>query len=377
MATAQTERVNEVPFVDLTHVHTGLTSPILDGIAALIERNAYTNGPEVEAFEQAFALYCGRVTCVGLSCGLDALRLGLVAAGLGEGDEVILPANTFAATAAAVVQAGGRPVVVDVSESDYNIDPDQVEAAVTHRTRFLLPVHLYGQMADMRALDRIAERRELAVIEDACQAHGAARDGITAGGSGLAAAFSFYPSKNLGALGDGGAIVADDPSVVATIRALREHGQTKKYHHDMPGWTARLDTIQAIVLLHKLPLLEGWNEWRRRAADHYQSALDGVGDLQLLPVPPGSRPVWHLYPIRTKHADALERHLRLRGIGTGRHYPQPIHLMPAFARFGGPEGSCPVAEALARETLTIAMFPGITEAQLEAVTTAICDFFRG
>ncbi len=375
MPIAQSERLEGVPFVDLSHMHLPLRDEILNDIADLIDSNAYTNGPQVKAFEQAFAIYCGRTTCVGLASGLDALRLALLAAGLEPEDEVILPANTFAATAAAVVQANGRPVIVDVSERDYNIDVAAAAATITHRTRFLLPVHLYGQMADMRALERLAARHDLAILEDACQAHGAARDGVTAGAAGLAAAFSFYPSKNLGAMGDGGAVVADDQALVARLCALREHGQTKKNHHELQGYTARLDTLQAIVLLRKLPLLESWNDARRRAASFYNEALDGVGDLELLPVPAGSRPVWHLYPVRTAHSDALQRFLEARGIGTGRHYPEPVHLMPAYARFGGPEGSCPVAEALARETLTLAIFPGISEAELERVVEAVRDFF--
>jgi dTDP-4-amino-4,6-dideoxygalactose transaminase len=373
MSTVETTRA--VPFVDLSYVHAGIKEQILAGIEALIDANAYSNGPQVAAFEDAFALYTGRSTCVGVSCGLDALRLGLLAAGIEPGDEVIIPANTFAATAAAIVQAGGRPVVVDVSEADYNVDPAQVEDAVGPRTRFLMPVHLYGQMADMRALTRIADRKGLAIVEDACQAHGAVRDELTAGRASLAAAFSFYPSKNLGAMGDAGALVTDDEGLATRVRALREHGQTRKYHHDVQGYTARLDTIQALVLLEKLPLLERWNELRRRAADFYNRALDGIGDLHLLPVPAGSRPVWHLYPVRTAHSAALESFLHERKIGTGRHYPQPIHLMPAFARYGGPEGSCPVAEALGRELLTLPIYPGIEDAQLETVVEAVSEFF--
>ncbi len=366
-----------VPFVDLSHSHQELKESILAAIADLIDSQAYINGPQVREFEEAFAAYCERTFCVGLASGADALRLSLVAAGIAPGDEVLLPANTFAATAVAVVQAGGRPVIADVTERDYNIDPAAVEAAITPRARFMLPVHLYGQLADMRALAEIAERFRLTVVEDACQAHGAVRDGMRAGAAGDMGAFSFYPSKNLGAMGDGGALVTNDENVAGRLRALREHGQTRKNHHELLGCTARLDTIQATVLLQKLPLLDRWNESRREAARFYTEALAGVGDVDPPPVPAGSSPVWHLYPIRTAHSLHLETFLRERGIGTGRHYPQPVHLMPVFADLGYEEGSRPVAEALARELLTLPIFPGISREQLEAVVGAVRDFFAG
>jgi dTDP-3-amino-3,4,6-trideoxy-alpha-D-glucose transaminase len=377
MAMAQTARpLSEVPFVDLTHMHAALKDRLLSGISDLLDSNAYINGPQVEAFERAFAAFCGRAFCAGVASGLDALRLALTAGDLEPGDEVIVPANTFFASASAVVQAGGKPVFVDVSERDYNLDPIQVEAALTPKTRFLLPVHLFGQMADMRGLGRIALRYELGIVEDACQAHGAVRDGLTAGATSTAAAFSFYPTKNLGALGDAGALVTDDAELIGAARALREHGQRRKNHHELMGYTARLDTIHAIVLLEKLPLLEHWNELRRKAAHYYDEALDGIGDLELLPVPAGSRPVWHLYPIRTAYSDDLERFLHDRCIGTGRHYPEPVHLAPAFAHLGHQPGSFPVAERLARECITLAIFPGITDEQLEGVVRAVRDFFE-
>ena len=376
--TAHTERpLGAVPFVDLTHIHAAVRERVLNGIAALLDSNAYINGPQVAAFEQAFAAYCGRAFCAGVASGLDALRLALTAGGLEPGDEVIVPANTFFASASAVVQAGGRPVFVDASERDYNLDPTHVEDAITPRTRFLMPVHLYGQMADMRSLGRLALRHELGIVEDACQAHGAVRDGLTAGATSTAAAFSFYPTKNLGAVGDAGAIVTDDPGLIDSVQALREHGQRRKNHHELMGYTARLDTIHAIVLLEKLPLLEHWNELRREAAHYYNESLDGIGDLELLPVPAGSRPVWHLYPIRTAYSEELEQFLHDRGIGTGRHYPEPIHLAPAFADHGHRPGSFPVAERLARECITLAIFPGISEEQLEGVVRAVRDFFEG
>jgi dTDP-4-amino-4,6-dideoxygalactose transaminase len=329
----------------------------------------------VRELETAFAAYCGTAHTVGLASGLDALRLGLQAAGIQRGDEVVVAANTFVATLEAVTQAGGKPVVVDAAEEDYNLDPAAVEAALSERTRFLMPTHLYGQLADMRTLVQIAERRGLAVIEDACQAHGASRDGIRAGAGGLASAFSFYPGKNLGAFGDAGALVTDDAELADVVRALREHGQRRKYVHDLEGWTARLDTIQAIVLLRKLPHLDSWNAERREVAAAYSERLAGVGDLRLPPVPDGSEPVWHIYAVRTAEPDRLAGFLRERGVGTGRHYPDPVHLSPAYAWLGHKRGEFPVAEALAREVLSLPMFPGMTEQQIEAVVRGISDYF--
>ena len=363
-----------VPFFE-ARLDPELKERILAGFERLIDTGTFANGPEVSDFERTFAEYCGVEFCVGVASGLDALRLALIAAGIEIGDEVIVPAQTFVATYEAVTQVGGRPVVVDVSELDYGLDADAVEAAITDRTRFLLPVHLYGQMADMERLAAIAARHGTLVLEDACQAHGAERGGRPAGTVGVAGAFSFYPAKNLGAFGDAGALVTSDPELARRVRALREHGQTAKYVHDLEGYTSRLDTLQALVLLHKLPLLDRWNDERRIAARFYSDALEGVGDLLLPPVAPGSDPVWHLYVVRTADPGALAAFLRGRGIATGRHYPQPPHLSPAYARLGYSEGAFPVAEALSREALSLPIFPGIGEEQLAAVVDAVHDFF--
>ena len=365
-----------VPFLDLRTVHDDLADEILGDIAGLIESTGFANGPAVAEFERAFAGYCGAEHCVGLSSGLDALRLGLIAAGLETGDRVIVPAHTFIASFEAIAQAGGVPVPVDVSEQDYNLDPQAADAAVDERTRSLLPVHLYGQLADMVALEDIARRHDLTIVEDAAQAHGASRDGRAAGVTGLAGAFSFYPGKNLGAMGDAGALLTDSAALADTMRALREHGQTAKYKHEFEGWTARLDTIQALVLLRKLPLLDGWNEQRRTAAAWYTEALAGVSDLRTPTVPDGSEPVWHLYVVRTRHRDELAEFLRGRSIGTGVHYPEPPHLVPPYAHLGYGRGSFPVAEALAQEVLSLPMFPGITEDQVTVVVDSISAFFR-
>ena len=366
-----------VPFVDLARIHDALKPDLLAAIADVIDANAFANGPEVDLFERAFADYCGTRLCVGVASGLDALRLGLLAAGIEAGDEVLVPANTFVATFEAVTQAGGTPVCVDVGEGDYNMDADAAAGAITPRTRFLLPVHLYGQLADMRELERVAARHGLQIIEDACQAHGAERDGFRAGGAGTAAGFSFYPNKNLGAMGDAGALVTDDAELASHVRALREHGQRRKYEHDFEGYTARLDTMQALVLLHKLPHLDRWNEERRAAASFYNAALAGVGDLRLPPVPQGSHPVWHVYPVRTAEPIRLAAFLSERGVATGRHYPQPAHLSVAYSWLGHRRGAFPVTEALAAEVLSLPIFPGIEEEELAAVVAAVGDYFDG
>jgi dTDP-4-amino-4,6-dideoxygalactose transaminase len=368
-------RATRVPFVDLGPVNLPLRDEILTQFAVLFERGNFGGGPEVESFEAAFAAYCGTSRCVGVSSGLDAVRLALLASGLSPGDEVIVPANTFVATFEAVVQAGGTPVAVDVSEVDYNLDVEAAAAAVSERTTFLLPVHLYGQMADMRAVRRLAEQHDLRVVEDACQAHGAERDGLRAGACSHAAAFSFYPAKNLGAAGDAGAIVTEDETIADLARALRQHGEVDKYRSVLPGFTARLDSLQAIVLGCKLPRLDGWNAERAAAAKFYDVALAGVGDLRLPPRAPGSTPVWHLYVVRTAQREELADHLAADGIGTGRHYPEPAHLSAAFKSLGRGAGSFPVTEALAEELLSLPLFPGIEREQLEAVAHSIRTFF--
>jgi dTDP-4-amino-4,6-dideoxygalactose transaminase len=366
-----------VPFLDLSASNARLTRQLLVDIERLLESGAFTNGPNVASFEDAFAAYCGTTHCVGVASGLDALRLGLSAAGLEDGDEVIVPAATFVATVEAVIQAGGVPVLADISEEDYCLDVDAASAAVSARTHSFMPVHLYGQLADLRALKREALSHGVLVIEDACQAHGAERDGYRAGTAGDLAAFSFYPGKNLGAAGDAGALVTSDPELAARVRSLREHGQTAKYVHARLGWTARLDTIQALVLEHKLPLLDEWNEQRREAARFYGEALAGVGDLVLPPVATGSTPAWHLYVVRTGTRDQLAALLKDRGIGTGLHYPDPVHLTEACAYLGHRAGSFPAAERLSRECLSLPMFPGITEAQLSSVVESVRAYFDG
>lgn len=366
-----------VPFYDLRPSHAGLRDEVLDDIARTIDSGRFVNGPEVERFEDAFAAYCGTRACVGVASGLDALRLILIAASLEPGEEVVVPAMTFVATLEAITQAGGRPVIVDVSPADYCLDADAAKGAITSRTRFVLPVHLYGQMADVDALAEVVSAAGLTMVDDACQAHGATRAGERPGARSLAAAYSFYPAKNLGAFGDAGALVTNDEALAARVRALREHGQLAKYRHEYEGFTSRLDSIQAAVLLRKLARLDEWNHERRLVAARYTEALDGVGDLRLPPVPAESEPVWHLYVIRTQRPEELARHLAERQIQTGRHYPEPVHLSPAYEWLGHRKGEFPVAEALADECLSLPLFPGMADGQLERVTEAISDYFRG
>lgn len=366
-----------VPYIDLRRIN----APLVDGIGAALARamghGRFLGGEEVEDFERAFADYCGAAESVGVACGLDALRFALIGAGIEPGDEVIVPANTFVDMMEAVVQAGATPRLADVSERDYNIDPAHAAALVSRRTRAIVAVHLYGQMADMDALSRIARRHDLALIEDAAQAHGADRAGRRAGAASQAAAFSFYPTKNLGAMGDAGAVVTSSPSLAATARMLRDHGQRAKHQHVVRGWTSRLDTFQAVVLLQRLPWLDEHNAQRRLIARWYASALDGLGDLVLPPVAPGSRPVWHVYPVATADPAALGRHLSARGVETSRHYPVPVHLSEGWRDLRPPPGALPVTERLASRLLSLPCFPGMTEGELERVAAAIRSYFDG
>jgi dTDP-4-amino-4,6-dideoxygalactose transaminase len=366
-----------IPFLDLARTHAPLADGFAEELEALLESSAFVNGEQVRTFEAEFAAYCGTRAAVGVASGLDALRLALAACDVGAGGEVIVPAMTFVATWEAVSQVGAVPVPVDITDADYNVDLGAVEAAIGRRTVAILPVHLYGQMADMQGLLAISEGAGIPVIEDAAQAHGAMRDGRRAGDAGHAAAFSFYPGKNLGAIGDAGALTTNDEAVASRVRALREHGQSRKYHHDEIGWTARLDTIQAAVLSRKLAHLDDWNDERRAIASLYLDALSGVGDLSLPNVADGSSPVWHLFVIRTADPGGLADHLSKLGISTGRHYPQPPHLSGAYAFLGHCEGAFPVAEALGRECLSLPIFPAMTELEALRVADAVRSWFDG
>lgn len=364
-----------VPFADLAPSNQAVKTAILRRVEELIDRNEFGPGPTVSAFEQRFAGYCGAAGCVGVSSGLDALRLALAAAGLRPGDEALVPGLTFIATFEAVSQLGAVPVPVDVTLEDCTLDVEAAEAAVTEATRFVVPVHLYGQLADLDAVDALARRHGLKVVEDAAQAHGARRGGRRAGDRSEAAIYSFYAAKNLGAMGDAGAVISQDLELLERVRVLREHGQREKYVHERLGWTARLDAFQAAVLTEKLELLDRWTEERRAIAGRYLDELAGVGDLVLPGVPAGSEPVWHLFVVTTADPDAMVDGLGERGVQARRHYPHPLHLSPAYRHLGYDCGSLPVTEHLAESSLSLPLFPGMTEAQVGAVCAAVRDYF--
>ncbi len=356
-----------VPFVDLRAQARELHDEFYEVFESVTSCAAYTMGPELKQFEAAFAEYCGTAYCVGVSSGTDAVRLALQVAGVGPGDEVVVPANTFIATTEAVSHLGAKPVFVDCLPDTALIDPAAVERAVIAATRAILPVHLYGQPADMSALAAIAERHGLVLVEDACQAHGARHAGARAGSFGLTAAFSFYPGKNLGALGDGGAVTTSSEQLYERLLLLRNHGQESKHVHREVGWCNRLHNLQAGFLLKKIAYLEEWNEARRRAAARYDELLDAVDGVEPLGRREGAEHVYHLYVVQVQERDAVRAKLQDDGIETGIHYAVPLHLQPAYAELGYTQGDFPVAERLAGRILSLPMFPGISDEQIEYV----------
>ena len=369
---APNQRRDTVPFFDLRRQLAPLCDEISLAWRDILETASFTGGPSVRLFEEEFGRFVGVEHAVGVANGTDALQLALVALGIGPGDEVITVPHTFVATVEAILHAGATPVFVDVDRVTGTMNPAAIEDAVTDRTKALLPVHLYGQPADLDPLVAIARRLGLALVEDACQAHGADYRGRTVGTFGDAAAFSFYPSKNLGAAGDGGAVTTRDAELADRIRALREHGQLAKDVHELPGFTSRLDATQAAVLFIKLHHLTEWNEQRRTVAGIYQNRLAPSG-VQLPVEAPGRRHVFHLYPIRVSDRDTVRTELRERGIGTGAHYPVPVHLQPGYRRLGYPEGSFPEAESWAAEVVTLPMFPELTIDEIDRVAEVLAD----
>jgi dTDP-4-amino-4,6-dideoxygalactose transaminase len=330
-------------------------------------------GDELAAFEDEFARYCEAQHCVGVGNGLDALTLILRALDIGPGDEVIVPSMTFIATWLAVSEAGAVPVPVEPEAGGFNIDPAGVEARITPRTRAIMPVHLYGQPADMAALAEIAQRHSLALIEDAAQAHGARHGGRRVGSLGTAAGFSFYPGKNLGALGDGGAVVTSDAALADHVRRLRNYGATRKYVHEVQGVNSRLDELQAALLRVKLRHLDDWNAARRDAVSRYRKGLADAG-VVLPSEAPHAESVWHLFVVRSHARDALQSHLAARGVGSVIHYPVPPHLQGAYRDGPWRQGALPLAERLAGEVLSLPMGPTVTPAQIEAVAAAVLSF---
>lgn len=367
--------VGTIPFVDLVTQYETIANEIDAAFHEVTAAAQYILGTRVERFEAEFADYVSARHGVGVGSGLDALRLGLLSLGIGPGDEVVVPANSYIATALAVSEVGGEVVLVDCDPETYNVDPAATAAAVTGRTRALLPVHFTGQAADMRPLLDVAERHGLDVIEDAAQAHGARWGDQPCGSIGRIACFSFYPGKNLGAYGDAGMITTNDVEVAEHARRVRNYGERRKYEHVVKGVNSRLDAMQAAFLSVKLRHLDDWNAARVRHADAYTSGLAGVGDLTLQKLAPDATHVYHLFMVRTAHRDDLREFLDARGIQTGIHYPVPIHLQEAYRELELGPGAFPHAEALARETLSLPMFPELRPGQLDAVVTGVRDFF--
>ncbi len=359
-----------IPFVDLKAQYRSIKDEVNTAIQGVIERCEFTLGSEVAAFEKEFAGYCQVEHGIGVNTGTSALHLALLAAGVGKGDEVITVPFTFVATVSAIDYTGATPVFVDIDPKTFTMDVNAIEAAITEKTKAIIPVHLYGQPADMDPILEIARKHNLVVIEDACQAHGAEYKGRRAGSMGHMGCFSFYPGKNLGAYGEGGMVVTNDSEFTRTIRMLRDWGAEKKYQHVLKGYNFRLEGIQGAVLRVKLKYLEGWTEARRAAAARYDSLLAGTG----VPTPyarPDVRHVYHLYAIRTQNRQAWQDALLAQGIQTGIHYPTPVHLLPAFADLGYQAGQFPHSEQAANEVLSLPMFPELTAVQCERVAQAV------
>ena len=359
-----------VPFMDLSRMHDPLRPALDAAMAAVIDRNSYILGEEVKQFEHAFAAYCETAHAVGLDTGTSALELALRAWGIGPGDEVITAPNSFIATASGIAFTGATPVFLDIDPRTYTINVEQIEAAITPRTKAIVPVHLYGQPADMGPILAIAAAHGLKVLEDACQAHGARYQGRRCGSLGDAAAFSFYPAKNLGAFGDGGALVTNDEATAQQVRMLRNYGQEEKYHHLFLAYNRRLDTLQAAVLQVKLPELDAWNAARRQVAAWYEELLAGASVITP-PTAAYAEHVYHLYVIRCADREALSAQLQAAGVGWGLHYPVPIHLQEAYAYLGLGRGSFPEAERACAGLISLPMFPRMTREEAEQVADAV------
>jgi len=359
-----------IPFLDIKASNIELRSQLQEAFDRTLNSGWYILGNEVKQFEQEFADYCEAEYCIGAGNGLDALHLILRAYGIGAGDEVIVPSNTYIATWLAASYAGATPVPVEPDERTYNIDPSRIEAAITPRTKAIIAVHLYGQPADMDAINAIAKKYNLKVIEDAAQAHGARYKGKRVGTLGDAAGFSFYPGKNLGAIGDGGAVTTNDAELAEKVRVLCNYGSRVKYHNEVKGFNSRLDELQAAFLREKLKKLDGWNARRKAIAADYLHQLDG-NKIGLPFVPVWADPVWHLFVVRSQQRDVLQAHLTAQGIGTMIHYPIPPHLQPAYSELGIEQGSLPIAEVIHREVLSLPMGPSMTDEQVARTLAAI------
>ena len=367
-----------VPMNDLALQHAPIREEMEAALADVVASCGFIRGPQVSAFEEAFASYCGVDHCVGVSNGTDALVLALRALGVGEGDEVITTPHTFGATGEAICHVGARPVFVDVEDDHLCLDPSLVEAAITERTKVILPVHIYGHPADTEALGEIASRHGLDVVEDAAQAQGARRGARTTGAMGRVGCFSFYPGKNLGAYGDAGGVTSDDEALAQRVRSLGNHGMplaSPKFHYDELGYNNRMDGFQGAVLGVKLPHLESWNDNRRRIAARYGEQLEGVADLRLPSEADGARHVYHLYTIRTGQRDGLAEHLQAAGVECAVMYPLPLHLTRAYAFLGYREGAFPVSEEACRRILSLPIFPDLEDDLVDHVAGQVRAFF--
>lgn len=363
----------QVPFVSFLPMEKELDQELRNAFERVYSRSWYILGEEDKAFEQAFASYLGVNNCVGVGNGLDALVLALRALKIGPGNEVIVPSNTYIASVLAISYAGATPVLVEPDIDTFNIDPHLIESAITGKTKAIMPVHLYGQACDMDPVMKIADKYGLFVIEDCAQAHGATYKGKKVGTFGNAAGFSFYPGKNLGALGDSGAVVTDNDELASEIRALSNYGSDYKYHHILKGVNSRMDEMQAAFLSAKLPHLDRMNQERRRIADMYSSKINNP-KVVLPAVNSECVPVWHIYGVRCEERDALENFLKERGIGTNKHYPTPIHLQEAYKDLAIPEGALPIAEKISKTELSLPIYYGMTDEEIQYVIDSVNEF---
>jgi dTDP-4-amino-4,6-dideoxygalactose transaminase len=361
----------KVPFLDLKIQYEAIRTEVTTAMQQVLDATAFAGGPFVAAFEKNYAAYCRVPHAIGVGNGTDALWLALLALDVGRGDEVITVPNSFIATAEAISLSGATPVFVDIDETTFTMDPARIEAAITPRTKAIIPVHLFGQMADMDPIMELARKHKLHVIEDAAQAQGAEYKGKPAGSIGDAGCFSFYPGKNLGAYGEAGAVVTSNPEVDRKIRCLRDHGQYKKYHHSMVGWNARMDGFQGAILDVKLRHLTAWNDARRKHAQSYRKLLADVKGLRLPVEPPRGKHIYHVFALRVPHRDAFLQSLADKGVACGIHYPVPIHLTEAYALLGKGPGSFPLTERIAQELLSLPMFPELTEEQVGYVAQCV------
>ncbi|HAJ56580.1 MAG TPA: erythromycin biosynthesis sensory transduction protein eryC1 [Candidatus Omnitrophica bacterium] len=364
-----------IPFVDLKAQYHSIAREVDIEMRKVLEQTNFILGEPVAAFEKEFAVFCDSKYCIGVASGTDALHLALRALGIGPGDEVIAPANTFVATVLAISYVGARPVLVDVDPQTFNIDFDDLEKKITPKTKVIVPVHLYGRVLNMDHLMALAKKHGIKVVEDACQAHGAVWEGKKAGSFGTMGCFSFYPGKNLGAYGDAGAIVTSDEALSNSLKMLRNYGSPKKYYHDSQGYNSRLDTLQAAILRVKLKHIVEWNRKRFLNAQLYYGKLRGVGDIILPDIPSIDEHVFHLFVIRTKQRDGLLKFLQDRQVQAGIHYPVPIYALGAYTHLGLTADDYPVTEKLSKEILSLPMYPELLEAQIDEVAGCIRDFF--